>query len=137
MNGLNKFQALTIVFICMFVFVIAAFYTNTKEEVSKKTNLNNEKMVQNQNNNQNNNQNTTAYDSANEDRQRLYQLIDDVQDLSGKVDEFIVNEGRDKVVCTMEGFFNDGNVEQIPSDTSIQEIKDNGKQLILFCSFGK
>lgn len=133
MNGLNKFQALTIVFICMFVFVIAAFYTNTKEEVSKKTNPNNEKMVQNQNNNQN----TTVNNSANEDRQRLYRLIDDVQDLSGKVDQFIVNEGRDKVVCTMEGFFNDGNVEQIPSDTSIQEIKDNGKQIILFCSFGK
>ena len=37
MDGLNKFKILTIVFLCMFVFVIAAIYTNTKEVTENKT----------------------------------------------------------------------------------------------------
>ena len=36
MEGLNKFKVLTIAFICMFVFVVAAIYSNTKDATMKK-----------------------------------------------------------------------------------------------------
>ena len=138
MNGFNKFQALTIVFICMFVFVIAAFYTNVKDAASKKTEINSEKVSQNQDYEQNSRINNPP-SSANIDQQRLYQLIDDVQELRGKVDEFVSNsgneEGKDRVSCSIEGVFNDGNVEQLTSETSLRDVKNTGKQLILFCSF--
>ena len=41
MESLNKFKILTIIFICMFVFVVAAIYANTKDVTEGKVKLKN------------------------------------------------------------------------------------------------
>ena len=45
MEGLNKFKVLTIAFICMFVFVVAAIYSNTKDATMKKEKQKAEQMA--------------------------------------------------------------------------------------------
>ena len=36
MESMNKFKALTVIIVCMFVFVIAAIYSNTKDVATSK-----------------------------------------------------------------------------------------------------
>ena len=74
MDGLNKFKILTIVFLCMFVFVIAAIYTNTKEVTENKTNANQKIKVEQNKNDMNEEENEISQDNSS------------LQDLSIKVD---------------------------------------------------
>ena len=62
MDGLNKFKILTIVFLCMFVFVIAAIYTNTKEVTENKTNANQKIKVEQNKNDMNEEENEISQD---------------------------------------------------------------------------
>ena len=78
MEGLNKFKVLTIAFICMFVFVVAAIYSNTKDATMKK-----EKQKAEQTANR-------EGDNISVDNAQLEELYIKVNELNKSVEELIL-----------------------------------------------
>lgn len=127
MESMNKFKVLTVIIICMFIFAVAAIYSNTKE-ASLKTNKQQitqqvpEKDV-----------NETGY--ANED---FAGVVRDIDSLNKKVDELTdkINNSEDKenvVKCKILGTLTGDAVEEAAPNNAIQEAKDNGVPLVITC----
>ena len=129
MESMNKFKVLTILIMCVFVFVIAAIYTNTKEVAAKK-----EKIQQGQ----------AESSQAKEVKEVEYadnefaNVVNDVSNLTQRVDELTSRlndrEASTKTVrCKILGVLSDGSVEELAPDEAVQDAKMSGNSLVVTC----
>lgn len=130
MEGLNKFKILTIIFIAMFIFVVAAIYSNTKDASATK-NLDKEKTKKEQTVKPQNNPNMTALNNPAIEEMyiKLEQLSNRVEEMSAKS-----NNGSD-IRCNIRGIMNDGNIEELSPSSAFQEAQDNNSEIVLTCRF--
>lgn len=131
MDGLNKFKILTIVFLCMFVFVIAAIYTNTKEVTENKTNANQKiKVEQNKND-----MNEEEENEISQDNSSLQDLSIKVDVLTKRLDELQSGNSSNKLNCQVQGIMDGDRIEQLTQEAAMQEAKENNRELVLTCRY--
>lgn len=123
MEGLNKFKVLTIAFICMFVFVVAAIYSNTKDATMKKEKQKAEQMANREGNN-------ISVDNA-----QLEELYIKVNELNKSVEELNLQKSGNNVNCEIRGIVGDNGLEELTIDAALQEARDNGRELVMGCHF--
>ncbi len=123
MEGLNKFKVLTIAFICMFVFVVAAIYSNTKDATMKK-----EKQKAEQTANR-------EGDNISVDNAQLEELYIKVNELNKSVEELNLQKSGNNVNCEIRGVMGDNGLEELTIDAALQEARDNGRELVMGCHF--
>lgn len=133
MESLNKFKILTIIFLCMFVFAVAAIYSNTKDVSEGKMKLKAEEqkdqlqdeMVSDMNNvSQNSDKVTDLETQLNYLNQRVDELSERINDQSSA-----------GLNCKIVGAMTDNGVEQLTEETAVQEAKINNRELVITCSF--
>lgn len=130
MEGLNKFKVLTIVFLCMFVFVIAAIYTNTKEVTDNKT-----QSKEHAQNEQINNEVSSGQNYISQDNEQLQELALRVDNLNRRLDEMNSSSSGTRLNCSVQGVLNGDSIEQLTQEAAMQEAKVNGKEIVMLCSF--
>lgn len=139
MQQYSKYRIITVGFILMFIFAIAAIYTNTKDIVAQKTNMNKAAEQQKINNNQNDIRNTVIdesdySDSQNEIRNKLSDLNNRIHDLEKAV--FAKDNTEDiGVHCRIQGIADDGHFIPMSDEEAINESKENNKEVIISCIF--
>ena len=123
MEGLNKFKVLTIAFICMFVFVVAAIYSNTKDATMKT-----EKQKAEQTANR-------EGDNISVDNAQLEELYIKVNELNKSVEELNLQKSGNNVNCEIRGVMGDNGLEELTIDAALQEARDNGREFVMGCHF--
>lgn len=123
MEGLNKFKVLTIAFICMFVFVVAAIYSNTKDATMKKEKQKTEQMANREG------------DNISVDNAQLEELYIKVNELNKSVEELNLQKSGNNVNCEIRGIMGDNGLEELTIDAALQEARDNGRELVMGCHF--
>lgn len=123
MEGLNKFKVLTIAFICMFVFVVAAIYTNTKDATVKKEKQKAEQMANREG------------DNISVDNAQLEELYVKVNELNKRFEDIDLQKAGNSVNCQVRGVMGDNGIEELTIDAALQEARDNGKDLVMTCHF--
>ena len=123
MEGLNKFKVLTIAFICMFVFVVAAIYTNTKDATVKKEKQKAEQMA------------NSEGDNSSVDNAQLEELYVKVNELNKRFEDIDLQKAGNSVNCQVRGVMGDNGIEELTIDAALQEARDNGKDLVMTCHF--
>ena len=123
MEGLNKFKVLTIAFICMFVFVVAAIYSNTKDATMKKEKQKAEQMANREG------------DNISVDNAQLEELYIKVNELNKSVEEVNLQKSGNNVNCEIRGIMGDNGLEELTIDAALQEARDNGRELVMGCHF--
>ncbi len=123
MEGLNKFKVLTIAFICMFVFVVAAIYTNTKDATVKKEKQKAEQMANREG------------DNISVDNAQLEELYIKVNELNKRFEDIDLQKAGNSVNCQVRGVMGDNGLEELTIDAALQEARDNGKDLVMTCHF--
>lgn len=131
MESINKFKMWTVIFLCMFVFVIAAIYTNTKD-VSEHKNQQVQKLREEKFSDQVTNENSgSSSDSA-----QLQELTLRVNEISQRLNEMSTTATGRKMNCSVQGVLDENsNIEQLTQDAALQEAENSGKELVLTCSF--
>jgi len=113
----------------MFVFVVGAIYTNTKEVSENKTQANKQAQNDSAPKTSNVNQNMQGNEQIND----LYWKVDE---LSRKVEEISNNSSEGtSLSCNVQGVLDGDKIEELTSDAALQEARDNGRELVLICSF--
>ncbi|MBR1461604.1 hypothetical protein IJ596_08265 [bacterium] len=129
MFELNKFKITTLCFILMFIFVIAAIYSNTKDIVKDKNGQSNSYQSSynypEQRSNRNNVNNSTINNLSN----RISSLEERMSELPYD------NPQQDKFNCTIQGFMSGDILVPVSESESLKEAKDNGKELVMLCRF--
>ena len=129
MRELNKFQIVTVIFLLMFVFVVGAIYTNTKDAVENKIRT------------ENNVQNTDDYYKY---KQNLSSVeIDKIKNLSQRVDlleQKITNtenenKGSTGIKCRIHGIMDGDDVISLSQENALKEAQYNRKELVILCDF--
>ncbi len=133
MESMNKFKALTIIIVCMFVFAIAAIYSNTKDASEGKLNPNHQTENEQIKSETDNNENTST---------DLYNLTSEVEFLTKRVDELSEKvgnqgstEGSTSLKCSIYGSVTSNGIEQLSPEAAVQEAKENNNELVITCSF--
>lgn len=130
MEGLNKFKVLTITFIAMFVFVVAAIYSNTKDASATK-NQDKEKAKKEQTVRPQNNPNTVALNNP-----AIEEMYIKLEQLSSRVEEISAKSNSSSDIrCSIRGIMNDNNLEELSPEAALQEVRDNNSELVLTCKF--
>lgn len=134
MEGMNKFKVLTVAVIFMFLFAVAAIYTNTKDASQGKLDVKNKAQAERL---KKDIKSDVANSSVNS--QNLEDVIDDLSDMNKRVnslsDRIDDLEIASKPVCRVYGVVSDDEITQLSVDSAISEAKDNGKELVMTCSF--
>lgn len=131
MESINKFKMWTIIFLCMFVFVIAAIYTNTKD-VSENKNQQVQKLREEKFSEQVADENIAAVS----DNAQLQELSMRIDNLTQRVDEMNSSSRGKKLNCSIQGVLDENsNIEQLTQDAALQEAENSGKEIVLTCSF--
>lgn len=130
MEGLNKFKILTIVFLCMFIFVIAAIYTNTREVTENKT-----QSKQNEQKEQITDEVSAEQNTISQDNAQIEELALKVENLNRRLDEMNTSANGTRLNCNVHGVVNGDSIEQLTQEAAMQEAKVNGKELVMLCSF--
>ena len=131
MESMNKFKVLTIIVICMFIFAIAAIYSNTKDasegKLQAKQQAQNEQVQDeiktNENTDEANNSDTATQIDV------LNRRIDELNDKIGNSD----NNGT-PLNCKIYGSMTSSGIEQLSPDAAVQEAKVNNNDLVITCS---
>jgi uncharacterized FlaG/YvyC family protein len=126
MESMNKFKVLTICIIAMFVFVVAAIYSNTKDASSDKTTTNTE--------------NADTISDNSENNVGKTDVATQIKMINGRIDE--LNERLDRTVdsqsnnlkCKVMGIMTKDGLVEISSDEIVQDAKANGNDIIVSCS---
>lgn len=131
MESMNKFKVLTIIVICMFVFAIAAIYSNTKDasegKLQAKQQAQNEQVQDeiktNENTDETNNSDTATQIDV------LNRRIDELNDKISNSD----NNGT-PLDCKIYGSMTSSGIEPLSPDAAVQEAKVNNNDLVITCS---
>ncbi len=125
MESINKFKVLTVVIICMFIFVVAAMYSNTKDVVIEK-NVKPKTLS------------TDYKQKPTVDKGGL--TVDDLQNqiefLTKRVDEMSernisTSSGLD---CKIIGVSTSQGIYKLTPSEAIDEVKNSGAELVIKCS---
>ena len=128
MREFSKFQVFTVFFLLMFVFVVGAIYTNTKEVAENKINETNSLRKQDFQNVIN--EKTNIY---NQEKEVVSNLSMRVNDLESRIQK--VSESNFNLKCKIQGINNYGNLIQMSEDEAIQQAKYNGAELVMTCNY--
>ena len=127
MEGLNKFKVLTVAIILMFIFAVAAIYSNTKDASAGSTN-------------------NTSYSEESESREsssaysgetrRIDDLYEKIDSLQGRLDD-LSNEvaSYKKSTCSIYGVMTDNGPEQYSASEALEQAQSNGLEVVLTCSY--
>lgn len=127
MESINKFKALTIIIVCMFVFIIAAIYSNTKDVAGTKTQQKAEN-ISNQNDKRNVQQ---KQDTSVEYLESQFNILNKrVDELSEKV-----SSEDSGVTCKIIGVANSEGITRLSQEEALEDARDNGSEIVITCSF--
>lgn len=127
MESMNKFKVLTVVIICLFIFTVAAIYTNTKEESAKSSKAQKQKTTVQK----------VVKDVEYADKE-FGKVVNDVLMLNKRVDELSdrLNErdtSSEVVTCRILGTLANDGVEELSPDAAVQDAKINNNPLVITC----
>ena len=123
MESMNKFKVLTVVIVCMFLFVIAAIYSNTKDVSNSKAKKSSELSTDYK-------QKTEVVQSNKntEDLQRQIDFVNQrLDELSGKSD---VSYGLN---CKIIGVKTPEGIVKLSPDEAVEEARSVGSELVITC----
>ena len=136
MQGFNKFRVITVGFILMFVFAIAAMYTNTKDITAQKTK--NSEIEKN---------NTNLYPQDNirfhhknperesdQDIELLTARIEQLEQSLQKLNRDVAANNTSGLSCQIRGVLNDGDVVPLSPSESIEEATINKREIVITCT---
>ena len=148
MQEYSKYRMITAGIILMFVFAIAAIYTNTKDaalktmqnknnnELGQSFSINkdiNKEVVNNSVDDKTQNINTNA---DNETNNQILQITERLDTLERKVFSPQSNNDDDKSVrCEVRGIISDGHIVPISPSEAVNESRTNGKEVLITCIF--
>jgi hypothetical protein len=126
MESMNKFKALTVIIVCMFVFVIAAIYSNTKDVATSKALPTSKPLSTDY-------KQRAGVDNGNVSTVYLEQqfnfLNKRVDELSDKV------SNSESLKCKVIGVYTPDGIEKLSQNSAIEEARDYGYDLVITCSF--
>ena len=127
MESMNKFKVLTVLIVCMFLFVIAAIYSNTKDAATSKT-LPTQKTLSTDNN--------QKAESARSDSSVEY-LETQLEILNKWVDELSQrgSSSSEDVNCKIIGVSTSDGILRLSQVAAIEEAKTNDYEIVVSCSF--
>ncbi len=131
MESMNKFKVLTIIVICMFIFAIAAIYSNTKDASEGKLQAKQQAQDEQVQDEIKTNENTDEANNSDTATQIdvLNRRIDELNDKIGNSD----NNGT-PLSCKIYGSMTSSGIEQLSPDAAVQEAKVNNNDLVITCS---
>ena len=126
MESMNKFKVLTVVIICMFLFVVAAIYSNTKDVAGnhmqkvEKAGSYDKKQITN-----------SAKTS-----ESVESLQSQVEFLNKRVDELSqkVRSNSSGMSCKVVGVHTSEGILRLSQTAAIEEAQDTGADLVITCS---
>ena len=131
MESMNKFKVLTIIVICMFIFAIAAIYSNTKDasegKLQEKQQAANEQVQNEIKTNEN-----TDLASNNDTATQIDVINHRLDELNEKFNNS--NNNGTPINCKIYGSMTSSGIEQLSPDTAIQEAKVNNNDIVITCS---
>ena len=141
MYGLNKYKIITISFICVFIMLVTAMYTTTKNAAQR------QEMEQQQQeqipgrtvNPSDANSNTSA-NGQTEITVQDSNIQDQVNNLRTQFDDLARDVSNLKAVqsqlhCKVQGLYNNGTIDETTPETAFREAQSNGQNIVLVCSF--
>lgn len=121
MESMNKFKVLTVIIICMFLFIVAAIYSNTKDASINKVQ---QKKL------------STDYDkqkaSLNNDV-NVSELQNQIEFLNKRVDDLSVNSSSG-LTCKIIGVSTGEEIFKLTQDEAIEEARNSGAEIVITCS---
>lgn len=135
----SKFRVITAGFILMFIFVVAAMYSNTKDIAAQKV-RNEENNQINYNNSTKPEANTTTLRFDNDNKNSATE--DDIDDLTYRVDNLEklynaldkeVSTKKTALNCKIRGILDSGEVVPLPVNESLEEARINNRELVITC----
>ena len=128
MQELSKFKVFTVAFICLFVFVVAVIYTNTKEMAETKTG-----SIQKERNIQHNREIRYDRREVKNNALNIQELNQRLNDLTRKVNN--LEDSGSKMNCKIQGVMTENGLEAISSDFSLSEASNSRREIVMTCSF--
>lgn len=127
MESMNKFKVLTVLIVCMFLFVIAAIYSNTKDAATSKT-LPTQKTLSTDNN--------QKAESVRNDSSVEY-LETQLEILNKRVDELSQrgSSSSEGANCKVIGVSTPDGILRLSQVAAIEEAKTNDYEIVVSCSF--
>lgn len=137
MQEFNKFRVITVGFILMFVFAIAAMYTNTKDITTQKM-KNSEISKNNIDETLYNNNNIKFHRKSSEiaSEQEIDILTARVEQLElslQKLSRDVSASNTSGLNCQIRGVLNDGEVVPLSPSESIEEANINKREMVITC----
>ena len=144
MQEFSKYRVITAGIILMFIFAVAAIYTNTKDAAMKKMKNNAVETIQEQpiieqgtsikNIPDIATQNSDSNINNNETGNQILQITERLDELERKV--FAPQNDNDKSVrCMVQGVISDGHIVPLSTQDAVNESRTNGKEVIITCVF--
>ena len=131
MFELNKFKIITLCFILMFIFAIAAMYTNTKDVVKDKGGQK-----------ESYSQRTNYYPEQRSSKKNNVSpaIVENLMNRISALEESVATSGndnsdKDKFNCSIQGFMSGDILVPVSESDSLKEAKENGKEIVMLCSF--
>jgi len=140
MESMNKFRALTIMIICLFVFAIAAMYVNTKDVSEQKS------QEYSQNGDSDYGASNTRAGREQMDMTDIMYALNNletkVNDLETKVEKNARSTSRSSesgssasgMRCRIIGSKTASGIEDLSPEVAIQDAKINGNEIVVTCS---
>ena len=126
MESINKFKVLTVIVICMFIFVVAAIYTNTKEEsMAKKKEAESQSIVNFGGNSGQADDIKMQLELAN---RRIDELNEKINNNSGNS-----SSSESHYKCSIYGYVSPSGVVQVPPQDALEQARDNDYNVVLSC----
>ena len=136
MHGFNKFRAITVGFILMFIFVIAAMYSNTKDITEQKMKEAGFPKTQNaatQNYNNNNLKNDINNTTDNSEIEMLENRVEKLESTIGNLSSEIITRKNSELNCQIRGILDNGDVIPLSSQEAIEEANMNNREIVITC----
>ena len=138
MESMNKFKVLTIIVICMFLFVVAAIYSNTKDASQGKLETKNQAAKARledsiKSNLENSVQNNNNSSDLTVELEMLNRRIDELGERVTQQDQ--ASKGGTGLNCRIYGTMTQNGIEQLTPESAVQEAKVNNNDIVITCSF--
>lgn len=138
MESMNKFKVLTVIVLCMFLFVVAAIYTNTKDATQGKLEVKNQAVKEQiENNIKSEVEHQTQMDVNSTDVTNQIDFINKrIDELSERISgQEQSAQGGTGLKCKIYGTMSTNGIEQVSAEVAVQEAKVNANDLVITCSF--
>lgn len=121
MESMNKFKVLTIIILCMFIFVIAAMYSNTKDASKKGDAPKIDKMYM-----------ANTSENLNDVAKQVSIINRRIDEINDRLAE---NDSQDgDLKCKIYGIMSYDGIEKMSSADAIEDAKNTGSTIVLTCT---